>query len=69
MEEITPQDSTVPVYLVPLTKEQLAEHKKWAAEKEELQRLEEAKVSAKETAKSKLAALGLTEEEVSALIS
>jgi hypothetical protein len=69
MTEITPADSVVPVYLVPLTKEEFAEHEKWAAEKEELQRLEEAKLAAKETAKNKLAALGLTEEEVSALIS
>ena len=68
MTEITPADSVVPVYLVPLTKEQLAEHEQWAVEKVERQEAEEAKLAAKEAAKNKLAALGLTEEELSALI-
>lgn len=69
MEDITPTDSVVPVYLVPLTKEELAERKQWAAEEEERQKVEEAKLAAKETAKAKLAKLGLTEEEISALTS
>ena len=69
MKEITPEGSAVPIYLVPLTEEQLAEHEQWAVEKVERQEVEEAKLAAKETAKNKLAALGLTEEEVSALIS
>lgn len=68
MEDITPADSVVPVYLVPLTEEELAEREQWAIEAEELEAAEEAKVVAKETAKAKLAALGLTEEEVLALL-
>jgi hypothetical protein len=69
MEDITPADSVVPVYLVPLTKEELAERKQWAAEEAERQKAEEAKIAAKETGKAKLAKLGLTEEEISALTS
>lgn len=72
MEDITPADSVVPVYLVPLTEEELAEREQWAIEAAEREAAEEAKVAAKETAKetakAKLAALGLTEEEVLALL-
>lgn len=67
--DITPEDSVVPVYLVPLTEEEIAEREQWAIEAEERAAAEEAKVAAKETAKAKLAALGLTDEEVTALIS
>lgn len=66
--DITPEDSVVPVYLVPLTPEEEAERKAWAAEAEERAAAEEAKIAAKETAKAKLAALGLTDDEVAALI-
>jgi len=69
MEDITPADSVVPVYLVPLTEKELAEREQWAIEAAERKAAEEAKVAAKETAKAKLAKLGLTEEEVAALIS
>ena len=69
MEDITPSDSVVPVYLVPLTKEELAERKQLAAEEIERQKAEEAKLAAKQTAKAKLAKLGLTEEEFFALVS
>ena len=68
MEDITPADSVVPVYLVPLTEEELAEREQWAAEAAEREAAEEAKLAAKEAAKAKLAKLGLTEEEVAALI-
>lgn len=68
MEDITPADSVVPVYLVPLTPEEEAEREQWAAEAEERAAAEEAKIAAKETAKAKLAALGLTDDEVAALI-
>ncbi len=72
MEDITPEDSIVPIYLVPLTEEELAEREILAAEDEaELLAIEEAaaaKAVAKESAKAKLAALGLTEEEVAALL-
>ena len=67
-EDITPEDSIVPVYLVPLTAEEEAEREDWAAEAAEREAAKEAKLEAKETAKAKLAKLGLTEEEVAALI-
>lgn len=68
LKDITPADSVVPVYLVPLTAEEEAEREQWAAEAEEREAAEAAKIEAKETAKAKLAALGLSEEEVAALI-
>lgn len=68
MQDITPSDSCVPVYLVPLTEEELAEREQWAIEAAEREAAEEAKVLAKEAAMAKLAKLGLTEEEVSALL-
>jgi hypothetical protein len=67
--DITPGDSVVPVYLVPLTEEELAERETWANEAEQRAAAEEAALAAKETAKAKLAKLGLTDEEVAALIS
>ena len=67
-EDITPEDSIVPVYLVPLSPEQEAEREQWALEYTEREQAEEAKVAAKESARAKLAKLGLTEEEVLALI-
>lgn len=67
--EITPPDSVVPVYLVPLTPEEEAEREQWAVEQAEREAAEEAKLAAKEAAKAKLAKLGLTDEEVAALIS
>ena len=68
MEDITPADSVVPVYLVPLTEEELAEREQWAAEAAEHELAEEAKIQAKESALAKLAKLGLTEEEARAVI-
>lgn len=68
MEDITPPDSVVPVYLVPLTEEELAEREQWALEAEAKLAEEEAKSAARATAVAKLAALGLTEEELSALL-
>lgn len=68
MEDITPADSVVPVYLVPLTEEELAEREQWAIEAAEREAAEEAKVLAKEAALAKLAKLGLTEAELAALI-
>ena len=69
MENITPADSVVPVYLVPLTKEELAEREQWAIEAAERETAEAAKIVAKEAALAKLAKLGLTEAELAALIS
>lgn len=66
--DITPEDSVVPVYLVPLTEEELAERETWAAEQAQREAAEQARLDAKETAKAKLAKLGLTDDEVAALI-
>lgn len=66
--DITPEDSIAPVYLVPFTEEELLEQEQWAVQQAEREAAEEAKVAAKESAQAKLAALGLTEEEVRALI-
>jgi hypothetical protein len=68
MEDITPADSAVPVYLVPLSEEELAEREQWAKDEAAQAAAEEAKIAAKETAKAKLAALGLTEVEVAAIL-
>lgn len=68
MEDITPSDSVVPVYLVPLTAEEEAERKAWAAEAAEREAAEQAKLEARESALAKLAKLGLTEEEAKAVI-
>lgn len=38
-EEITPEDSIVPVYLVPLTAEEIAEREAWAAAQPERDRV------------------------------
>lgn len=67
-EDITPEDSVVPVYLVPLTPEEDAEREAWAFEEAQRQAEAVAKEQAKESARAKLAKLGLTEEEVLALI-
>lgn len=66
--DITPEDSVVPIYLIPLTPEEEAEREQWAIEAAEREAAEEAKVSAKQSALAKLALLGLTEEEAKAVI-
>lgn len=66
--DITPADSVVPVYLVPLTPEEGAERETWALEQAEREQAEANKATARESARAKLALLGLTEEEVLALI-
>ena len=68
MEDITPADSVVPVYLVQMTEEEIVERAAWTAQEAEREAAELTKVAAKEAALTKLAALGLTEEEVAALI-
>jgi hypothetical protein len=69
--DITPEDSVVPVYLVEPTEEEIAEREALAKQlsKEEADRvaMEEAKEAAKASAIAKLAALGLTEEEATAI--
>ena len=67
-EEITPEDSVVPVYLVPLTPEEEAEREQWATEQAERESETQAKVDARESALAKLSALGLTAEEIQAIV-
>ena len=67
--EITPGDSVVPVWLVPLTPEEEAERAAWAIEQAEREQAEADKATARETAIAKLAKLGLTEMEIQSLIS
>ena len=66
--DITPEDSVVPVYLVPLTPDEEAEREQWALDQVERVAAEEAQLAARDSARAKLAALGLTEEEVVALL-
>lgn len=66
--DITPEDSVVPVFLVPLTEEEEAERLVWAEEAAERELKDAAKVKARESAVKKLAKLGLTEDEIAALI-
>lgn len=68
MKDITPEDSVVPVYLVPPTKEEVAEQKQRVLEDQERKQQEKAKEEAKASALVKLAKLGLTEEEAKAII-
>lgn len=64
--DITPEDSVVPVFLVPLTEAEKAERAAWAKEQEEREAAEAAKEEARESALAKLAKLGLTVEEIEA---
>ena len=67
-EDITPEGSVVPVYLASLTEEELDSMAIADAENESKVAQAEAKEEAKASARAKLAVLGLTEEEVLALI-
>ena len=51
----------------PLTTQELAELQELQAEQETLQAEQDAKIAARQSALQKLAALGLTEEEIAAL--
>jgi hypothetical protein len=62
--DITPADSVVPVYLESPTEEELEQR---AEEAQAAQEAKEARESVRESALAKLAALGLTEEELSTL--
>ena len=68
MEDITPADSEIPIYLIPLTEEELVERNTLVADAIEREAAEQAKIDAKQSALSKLALLGLTEEEAKAVI-
>jgi DNA-binding NarL/FixJ family response regulator len=61
---ITPADSVVPVYLEEPTEEELAERQ---AEHEAAEAAKTARETTRESALAKLAALGLTEEELATL--
>jgi len=67
-QEITPEDSVVPVYLEPLTPEQEADRAAWHQESLDRAKAEQAKADARKTAEAKLAKLGLTPDEIAALI-
>jgi DNA-binding NarL/FixJ family response regulator len=70
MEEFTAQviDAiTGETIIRPLTPEELAEREEMRATQEALQAEQDAKVAARASALAKLAALGLTEEEIGAL--
>ena len=62
--EITPEDSVSPVYLVPLNDKELEELALADAENEAKALQAEATAAARESALAKLAALGLTPEEI-----
>jgi hypothetical protein len=62
--DITPADSAVPVFLETPTEEELAERQ---AEHEAQEAAKAARETVRESALAKLAALGLTEEELATL--
>ena len=68
MQEITPNDSVVPIYLVPLTKEEIEERKQLEIQNQQRKQEEQGREEARTSALNKLAKLGLTEEEVKAII-
>jgi TctA family transporter len=69
--EVTPEGSAVPVFIEKLTATEQKKRKediaKGIAEQEALQAEQDAKIAARASALAKLAALGLTEEEIGAL--
>jgi hypothetical protein len=72
MEDITPKGSVAPVYLVPLTEEEIAEYEQRrvvaiADERANADAIETL-AAARESAHTKLAKLGLTADEIAAII-
>lgn len=66
--EITPEESVVPVYQIPMTAEEIAASEYgYQLELAEQQRIEQMQ-QARQTAIAKLEAIGLTTEEITALI-
>lgn len=65
-QDITPEDSVVPVFLIPLTAEEEAEREQWAIEYAEREKAAEVQIVARQSAIEKLSALGLTVDEISA---
>ena len=66
--EETPEDSVVPVYHMPLTSEEEAHRETLVLEHIENEELTLQKEIAKESALTKLEKLGITQEELSALL-
>ena len=65
MEDITPADSVVPVYLVPLTEEELAEREQWAVEAAQREIDEAEKATKRESVLAAIAkATGLNKEDI-----
>ena len=63
--DITPEDSVVPVYLVPLTEEEIAEREQWAADAAQREIDEAAKAEKKAAVLAAIAkATGLTKEDI-----
>jgi DNA-binding NarL/FixJ family response regulator len=70
MEELTALEFDVltgKTTIRPLTPEEITERQELQAEQETLQAEQDAKIAARQSALQKLAALGLTEEEIAAL--
>lgn len=68
VKDITPQDSVVPIYLIPLTDAELKNLKKVEEEEENNKKAIDLSMNkAKESAISKLKGLGLTDDEIKAL--
>jgi hypothetical protein len=63
--DITPEDSFVPVFLEEPTDEEIAERQ---AEHEAVEETQAEREAVRESAKAKLLALGLTEEELEGLV-
>jgi alanyl-tRNA synthetase len=68
-EDITPEDSSCPIYLVELTQEELEDMENMHNEVIAIAVEQQNKENARQSAIAKLTALGLTEEEATALIS
>lgn len=66
--DITPNDSVVPVYLVPLTEQEIVQYEQIAIEIESRTQEELDRATVRESAIEKLAQLGLTIEEAKAVI-
>ena len=64
----TPEDSVVPIWLVPLSPEEEDERIKWEIEEAEKLEAEKIKLAKRESALAKLEKLGITQEELSALL-
>lgn len=64
----TPEDSIVPIWLVPLSPEEEYERIKWEIEETEKLEAEKIKLAKRESALAKLENLGITQEELSALL-